>query len=182
MDFGGFIAFNPLSDNGNDIPKSPGNYLVTIRDIKALPSLGHRVITQQFHGQELIYTGIAKKDLHHRIWKSHFGGHAGRSTLRLTLGCLLGYTLIPRDKSNPNNGKVRFNADDERELRSWMKENLVFYVLPNDDPKQLESDLIQQFNPPLNLSGNENPVNQEFRSQLTFLRGQRPWNGYNGAK
>lgn len=177
MNLNDFIEFNPLTDSGSKIPEAPGNYIVTIRDIKALPILGHQIETQQFRGQELIYTGITKKDLHHRIWKSHIGSHAGRSTLRLTLGCLFGYTLIPRDKSNPNNGHVRFNADDERELRGWMKENLVFYILPNDDPKQMESDLIQQFNPPLNLSENDNPVNQEFRSHLTFLRGQRPWNG-----
>lgn len=177
MPLNDFIEFNPQTDPGSKIPEAPGNYIVTIRDIKALPTLGYKIFTQQFRGREVIYTGIAKKDLHHRIWKSHIGSHAGRSTLRLTLGCLFGYTLIPRDKSNPNNGHVRFNADDERQLRTWMKENLVFYILPNDDPKQLESDLIQQFNPPLNLSENENPVNQEFRARLTFLRGQRPWNG-----
>ena len=175
MELNGFISFNPLSDSGNDIPKSPGNYLVTIRDIKALPTLGHKVITRQFCGQEIIYTGIAQKDLHHRIWKSHLGGHAGKSTLRLTLGCLLGYTLIPRDKSNPNNGKVRFNADDERALRNWMIENLVFHFLPNDTPKEMESELIEFYNPPLNLSENENPINREFRAELSYLRSLRPW-------
>ena len=118
MNLNDFIEFNPLTDNGSKIPVTPGNYIVTIRDIKALPTLGHKIVTKQFRGQEMIYTGITKKDLHHRIWKSHIGSNAGRSTLRLTLGCLFGYTLEPRDKSNPNNGHVRVNADDERELRS----------------------------------------------------------------
>ena len=127
MDLNDFITFNPLTDNGYVLPKAPGNYLVTIRDIKALPTLGCRIVTRHFRGQELIYTGITKTDLYHRIWKSHIGSHAGRSTLRLTLGCLLGYKSIPRDKHNPDNGKVRFSADDERELRTWMKENLVFH-------------------------------------------------------
>ena len=175
MNLKDFIAFDPMSDCGNIIPKTPGNYLVTIRDISALPTSGHKVITQQFRGHELIYTGITKRDLNHRIWKSHISSHAGRSTLRLTLGCLLGYTLIPRDKNSPNNGKVRFNADDERELRDWMKKNLLFYFLPNDNPKEFESELIKQFNPPLNLSENESPINREFREDLSFQRSQRPW-------
>ncbi len=170
-----FIEFDPQVDSGSNIPESPGNYIVTIRDIRALPLMGFKIVTQPFRGQEVIYTGITRKDLRHRIWKSHIGSHAGRSTLRLTLGCLFGYAIIPRDRNNPDNGHVRFSPDDERELRSWMKENLVFYILPNDNPKQMESDLIELFNPPLNLSENENPVNLEFRSRLSFLRGQRPW-------
>lgn len=97
------------------------------------------------------------------------------SVNRLTLGCLFGYILIPRDKNGPNNGKVRFNADDERELRAWMKENLVFHILQNDAPKDLESKLIEKFNPPLNLDECTNPINQDFRTTLTHLRGQRPW-------
>ncbi len=176
MNLNDFIPFNPLTDSGRNIPERPGNYIVTIRDIDALPTLGHKIVTRHFNGQEIIYTGISKKNLYKRIWKSHIGGHAGRSTLRLTIGCLFGYTLIPRDKHDPNNGKVRFCPDDERELRTWMKENLVFYILPNDSPKELETELIEMFNPPLNLDECANPVNQEFRSNLTYLRGQRPWN------
>ncbi len=170
MDLDDFILFDPLVDNGNVIPRVPGNYLVTIRDVNSLPKLGYKIVTPQFRGQRLIYTGITKKDLHHRIWNSHFNGHAGRSTLRLTLGCLMGYKLIPRDKSNPNNGKVRFNDEDERKLRDWMKENLLFYFLPNKNPKEFENELIDQFNPPLNLQENDNPLNQEFRSELLSIR------------
>lgn len=175
MNLDNFILFNPQADSGSRIPDAPGNYIVTIRNINELPTLDYKIVTQQFRGHDIIYTGITKKSLYNRIWKSHISSHAGKSTLRLTLGCLFGYTLIPRDKSNPNNGHVRFNADDERELRAWIKENLVFYILPNDSPKDMETELITQFNPPLNISENENPINQDFRSRLTFLRNQRPW-------
>lgn len=174
MDCDGFILFNPLVDNGNTIPKVPGNYLVTIRDINALPSLGYKIVTPKYRGQDLIYTGITQKDLHHRIWNSHLNGHAGRSTLRLTLGCLMGYNLIPRDKYDPDNGKVRFNDDDERELKGWMAENLLFYFQPNNRPKEFENELIERFNPPLNLMENDNPVNLEFRSVLSSLRRRKP--------
>lgn len=175
MNLSVFITFNPLTDAGKPIPAVPGNYVVTIRDINALPSLGYKLVTQQFRGQELIYTGITESSLYRRIWRNHIGSHAGSSTLRLTLGCLFGYTLIPRDKKTPNNGHVRFSPDDERVLRCWMKENLIFHYLPNDTPKALESELIVRFNPPLNLSENENPVNSDFRATVSALRGQRPW-------
>lgn len=175
MDLSGFIVFNPLTESGVQIPKSPGNYIVTIRDIKALPTLGHKITTQQFRGQEIIYTGISKTSLYNRVWQSHISGHAGRSTLRRTLGYLLGYTPIPRDKNAPNNGRIRFNANDEESLKEWIKENLVFHFLPNDIPAVLETELIRSLNPPLNLDENDNPVNQEFRTALSLLRNQRPW-------
>lgn len=175
MNLEDFILFNPLADKGSTIPKLPGNYIVTIRDIKALPTLGHKIVTQAFRGQEIIYTGITKTSLYNRVWQSHISGHAGRSTLRRTLGYLLGYTPIPRDKSNPNNGKIRFNADDEKSLKEWIKENLVFHYLPNDSPRMLETELIRTLNPPLNLDENNNPVNQEFRADLSVLRNEKPW-------
>ena len=175
MNTSDFASFNPLTDAGKSIPAVPGNYLVTIRDIKALPTLGYKLVTQPFRGQELIYTGITEGSLYRRIWKNHIGSHAGSSTLRLTLGCLFGYTLIPRDKKNPNNGHVRFNTDDERDLRRWMKENLIFHYMPNGVPKALETELIARFNPPLNLLENDNPMNRDFLTTISALRGQKPW-------
>ena len=175
MNLNGFIEFNPLTQSGAQIPKSPGNYIVTIRDIKALPTLSYKIITQQFRGQEIIYTGISKTSLYNRVWQSHISGHAGRSTLRRTLGYLLGYAPIPRDKNNPNNGRIRFNVDDEKALKEWIKENLVFHFLPNDTPGVLETELIRSLNPPLNLDENDNHFNQEFRAALSILRNQKPW-------
>ena len=171
----GFSSFDPLIGKGKDLPEVPGNYFVTIRDISALPTLGYTVETKIIDGQNLIYTGIAGTSIRGRIWRNHLGGNAGHSTLRLTLGCLFGCTLIPRDKKDPDNGHVRFKEDDERELTAWMKKNLIFHYLPCDSPKVLESKLIEQFNPPLNLSGSINPVNQEFRAALTLFRSQKPW-------
>lgn len=175
MNLNDFILFDPLTNVKADLPKENGNYIVTIRDIKALPTHGCKIVTPLFHGQDVIYTGITSKGLCHRIGNQHFGDNAGRSTLRLSLGCLLGYTLIPRDKSNPENGMVRFNPSDELLLLEWMKKNLLFYYLPNESPDEIEAELIRELNPPLNLMGNYNPINLEFRSVLKTLRRQRPW-------
>ena len=172
-----FILFDPLVNHKSNLPKKKGNYIVTIRDIRALPTQGCKIVTSLLQGREVIYTGITSnsKGLYYRIGNQHLGDNAGRSTLRLSLGCLLGYTLIPRDKSKPDNGMVRFNVNDELALLKWMNENLLFYFLPNESPKKLEAKLIEELNPPLNLQENYNPVNQEFRTAIKSLRRQRPW-------
>ncbi len=175
MDLKDFITFDPQTQNGKDLPETPGNYLVTIRDINALPTFGYTIEAPTYRGQHLIYTGVAGTSIRGRVWKNHFCGNAGHSTLRLTLGILLGFTPIPRDKKNPNNGHVRFVLEEERQLRSWMTENLLFHYLPNEAPKSLESELIGNLNPPLNLDENYNPVNWEFRNTLRTLRNRKPW-------
>lgn len=175
MELNDFTLFNPLVNNSKDLPLSPGNYIVTIRDISELPTRGCEVVTPLFRGNNLIYTGITGKTLRNRIWNQHLGNNAGRSTLRLTLGCLLGYEPVPRDKRNPDNGIVRFCPADEEKLRVWMKNYFLFYYLPNDSRESMEEELIRMFNPPLNLMKNINPVNSEYRSVIKTLRRQRPW-------
>ena len=175
MDLDNFTLFDPIVDMKSALPKENGNYIVTIRDVNNLPTHGSKIVTPLFRGQDVIYTGITSKGLRNRIGNQHLGKNAGRSTLRLSLGCLLGYTLIPRDKSNPDNGMVRFNDPDEALLLEWMRDNLLFYYQPNESPHELEAELIQSLNPPLNLQGNYNPVNQEFRAILKTLRRQKPW-------
>ena len=175
MELTGFIEFDPKKDKGKDLPEVPGNYLVTIRDINSLPTLGYSLEVPLYKGKHLIYTGVAGTNLRGRIWRNHIGGNAGHSTLRLTIGCLLGYTPIPRDKKNPNNGHVRFVIDEERELRAWMKENLVFHYLHNESPDKMETKLIEDYNPPLNIDKNKNPINQEYRDTISSLRTEKPW-------
>ena len=174
MELNDFILFDPLVNDGKDLPLSPGNYIVTIRDIRELPTKNCEVVTPVFRGHNLIYTGITGDTLRNRIWNQHLGDNAGRSTLRLTLGCLKGYKPIPRDKNNPNNGMVRFCHEDEKALQVWMKKNLLFYYFKNNNPKAIEEDLIEEFNPPLNLMKNYNPVNREYRRIVSDLRSQKP--------
>ena len=170
-----FVRFDPAADKGTDIPEVPGNYLVLIRDYEKFPNLDYDTSFQVFQGMDVIYTGVAGSSLRSRIWKNHLSGNAGHSTLRLSLGCLMGYTLIPRDKKDPDNGHVRFDDNDERELTAWMKENLIFYYMPFDMPEVLENELIERLNPPLNLLKNFNEENMEFRLALSDLRKKKPW-------
>lgn len=169
----GFRLFDPSKNNKSDLPRENGNYIVAIRDVKKLPFHGYTVNTTKFQDYPVIYTGITSNGLYTRIGNQHLGTNAGRSTLRLSLGCLLGYKLVPRDKNNPDNGKVRFSEYDEMMLLNWMKENLLFYYQKNYSPESLETKLIDYFNPPLNLKGNNNPTNLSFRDYLSILRSKK---------
>ncbi len=168
-----FQIFDPFCNNRCSIQESPGNYIVTIRDISVLPTRGHEIITKEFDEKNIIYTGKST-NLKKRIWNNHITGNASLSTLRLSLGCLLGYTLISRDKNDPYNGKVRFSPEEEKKLSSWIKENLVFYYFVNDKQSELELSLIKEFNPPLNLDECKSLVNWEFRSAIKYYRSMPP--------
>ena len=123
-----------------------------------------------WEGLSVIYVGQSKKSLRKRDVRQHFNGNAGSSTLRKSLGCLKGLTLVPRDVNNPSNGKTKFGDNDEQKLSEWMKANLLFYYCVNTQVDCLEAMLIKRFNPPLNLQGNKSPVNADYRKELSRLR------------
>lgn len=87
-----------------------------------------------------------------------------------SLGCLLGFKLIPRDINSPQNGKTTFDEFDERTLTEWMKDNLLLFYYANNDYANVEKELIRTYNPPLNLQGNFNKTNLDFRKELSALR------------
>lgn len=88
------------------------------------------------------------------------------------LGCLLGFQLIPRDANAPQNGKTKFNEDNEKTLSVWMEDNLLLFFYANDEYTAVEKELIKAYNPPLNLQGNFYRINSEFRKVLSSLRTQ----------
>lgn len=51
-----------------------------------------------------------------------------------------------------------------------MQENLTMFFLPTANYEKLEEQVIAMLNPPLNLKGNANPINKEFRALLGNLR------------
>lgn len=117
-----------------------------------------------------MYVGKSSKSLRIRDYNQHFTGTAGYSTIRKSLGCLLGFKLIPRDINSPQNGKTKFNETDESVLTEWMKDNLLLFHYANNDYADIEKELIRIYNPPLNLQGNFNKINLNFRKELSALR------------
>lgn len=169
-DLSKFQKFLPLTDSENNIPNLPGNYIVCLKNGSKLPDIGVECITQKLNDLEVIYTGIASQSLKTRDYEQHFcGNNAGRSTLRKSIGAMFGYRQIPRDK-DPNTGKTKFSDEDEQKLSKWMRENLILYFFPNNNPEELEDGLILKLNPPLNLNKNKNFINLEYRQELSRLR------------
>jgi hypothetical protein len=130
-------------------------------------------ILTNFEGFQVIYTGIAGGSLRTRDFRQHFkGNNAGRSTLRKSLGVLFGYKQIPRD-SDRNTGKTKFGNADEVKLSEWMSNNLIMFFFPTSDYDSIEIELINHFNPPLNLKDNSNIINADFRQLLSSLRAKK---------
>ena len=169
----GYTVYDPLVNRKNDIPEEAGNYIVTLRARSAIPGNYPNIVMQEFEGKRVIYTGVSAKNLRGRIGHDHFAGHSSFSTFRISLGCLMGFPLIHRDRV-PDGKHYRFSPENETELSQWMKENLIVYHKPSMYFEDIETMLILALNPPLNLDKNDSPVNAGFREHLKDLRSRRP--------
>lgn len=168
-----FICFDPHTNELGAIPDTAGNYLICLRSGSKLPQYLNTPILTKHNDLMVIYTGIASKSIRKRDYRQHFrSNNAGMSTLRKSLGVLMKFKLIPRDK-NPNSGKTKFCLEDELLLSEWMNNNLLLFYLPNSNFREYEILLINYFNPPLNLKDNKNEINTEFRQELSALRSKR---------
>ncbi len=174
-----YKMFDPTSLDRGLPPELPGIYIFLLRPGVTLPEI---MITSQptfstldYEGTDyrVLYTGVTSKTLYERVFKTHlFGNNAGKSTLRKSLGCLWGYPFIYRDK-NPNlakTPKTKYRDEDEKAITQWMKQNLLVLVTPNANFDEDETELIEAFNPPLNLDKNSNFENLDYRMQIKKLR------------
>jgi hypothetical protein len=129
--------------------------------------------THARHGHHLLYVGIAprrpaasgstsKQNLRKRL-RTHYARNAYGSTLRLTLGCLLGLQL----QATGGNPKRLTFGPAEATLNDWMADHARVVWMACDDPWVVEEKLIEDLSLPLNLRGNaHNPF-------YTTLRGIR---------
>ena len=156
--------------------EAPGNYIFLLRSDVVLSTdmiaeqPAFTTLTYDGTAYRVLYTGVTKDSLYRRVFKIHLtGNNAGRSTLRKSLGCLWGYTFVARDKK-PNSTKTKFADMDETSITVWMRKNLLVLFVPNSNFEADEQELIDTFNPPLNLDKNHNTVNLNYRQQLKVLR------------
>ncbi len=140
------------------VPREPGVYgWYFLQPPPGVPTAGcHRV------GEAvLLYVGIASQ-LQRRL-KQHLGSDASRSTLRRSLGALLGDELgIHLQKIN---GRHRFGAG-EAALSAWIAANARVVWQDDFKPAQLQRSLIHALALPLNVQHNLHP----FRKTLSTLR------------
>lgn len=91
-----FKLFDPMRDYSSILPDIPGNYLVVLRTSSLLPQIE---VLPEFHYIDynnnhypIIYTGISTVSIRKRDYQQHFiGNNAGKSTLRKSLGSLMGF-------------------------------------------------------------------------------------------
>ena len=168
-----FKLFDPMTMDSNTLPNVAGNYVFLLRKGSQLPKVDIEPkipeVTLDGNTYQAIYTGIASENLRQRVYRTHFvGNNASRSTLRKSIGSLIGYDLIPRKEGDFKHKK--FKPADEEKLTEWMMSNLLLAFVENADPEPWEVKLIAELNPPLNLEKNHNKVNAEFRALLSKLR------------
>lgn len=152
------------------VPRLPGVYGWYFREIPPGVPTEHCI---SHDGLTLYYVGIAPsqgvepagQNLASRIY-THLCRTARRSTLRLSLGCLLGDQLgiqLQKTKS----GKHFTFGEGEKLLSDWMSENAFVTWVTRNEPWILEEHLIKTLSLPLNLRGNEShpfhPVLAEMR-------------------
>ena len=171
-----FTEFDPQNTTIDKIPSCEGNYIVVLRDGSNLPKdrINFEPKFSDYNNHRVIYTGISI-NLRKRDIDNHLNGTAGKSTLRKSLGVLFGYQLIPRDKNKITN-KTTFKDDDEAQLSTWMKNNLLFYHCANNKSETYEIELIKKYDPPLNLDKKQVPKDSEnktYRDAVSVLRASK---------
>lgn len=126
-------------------------------------------------GLTLLYVGIAPKEtrhgrpsrqtLYHRI-RYHYRGNAEGSTLRLTLGCLLGERLGIQLRRVGSGKRMTF-GEGEQVLSAWMAENAFVSWVVTEEPWRVEAGVIRTTCVPLNLDQNRA---HPFHAALSAMR------------
>jgi hypothetical protein len=119
----------------------------------------------------LLYVGIAPRHMRPRASRQslrtriryHFRGNAAGSTLRLTLGCLLGLEL----RGVGSGARMTFGRDGEAALNAWLEDNAWVCWFPCDQPWLVEAAVIGRADLPLNLDQNRA---HPFHARLTEAR------------
>lgn len=97
--------------------------------------------------------------------RNHYRGNASGSTLRLTLGCLLGLELRRVGSSE----RMTFGKAGEAALSRWTADNARVCWIEQNEPWTPESRLISELDVPLNLDQNHHNA---FYGHLKDLRAQ----------
>lgn len=152
-----------IADAPAHVPDKPGLYAI-YGDDEAWTELG-----LERRPDDLLYVGKAEDSLVSRELRGHFAidvtrrPQTGSSTVRRSFAALLHDTLglrgTPRNPSRPGHfSNYGLSAEHDTALTSWMHEHLMLAVWPADDITEplrtVESAVIIQWTPPLNLAGN----------------------------
>ena len=127
-------------------------------------------------GLSLLYIGTAGADqgkngtLRNRLGDHHLGGNERRSTVCQTLAALMPEVAGAAVARNER-GRIKFHTSGEgaARMRQWMDQNIAACWIADPRPADLEIDLVQYYQPPLNIEFNRH----RFVMELQALRSRR---------
>lgn len=134
-----------------------------------------------------LYVGKAESTLAARDLAGHFGINEGRrqsptgsSTVRRSLAALLaptqGYRGRPRNPEKPSHfANYGLSSAHDKKLSAWMRRRLRVTFWPHDDAsalENLETEVLQVFLPPLNLTKVQTPWLAQVKASRSVLKAQ----------
>jgi hypothetical protein len=134
------------------VPKEPGVYAWYFRTVPPRIDASGCV---EYRGLRLLYTGVSPgrtpstQTVRNRV-RYHYGGNAYGSTLRRSLGVLLGIPL----RRVGGGDRTTFHSG-ECDLDEWMAENAFAIWTPHPKPLEAEASMVAKCDLPLNLMGNQ---------------------------
>lgn len=149
--------FKDINESEHIIPDAPGLFCIRIKDPKALDAVFLNVLNERNH--TILYIGVASESL--RIFFEEELKAKGHGTFFRTIGAVLGY--LPEEGSligKNNQDTYKFSANDEQEIIVWIEEHLVVnWIATNTDLHAVQSKLIKEHLPLLNIAGNPGVIN-----------------------
>jgi hypothetical protein len=152
-----------VASRPSPVPARPGVYAFYFNET---PPGIITAACHQVNRHALLYVGIApkapplngrppsKSNLRHRL-RTHYCGNAEGSTLRRTLGCLLGEQLGIKLRRVGSGGRYTFTNPGEQLLDEWMQQHAFVTWVETSAPWGLEKHLLSSvLRLPLNLDGN----------------------------
>jgi hypothetical protein len=127
-----------------------------------IPFCNHRLYTYnvETNWYYLVYIGICPRDentkkqfLRERIVDCHLGNKICNSTFRQSLSALL-RNHKPYIKKSGKKNKIYIQEDEEEEITNFIEKHFVLGVQYHNTPWDIEKELIEKYNPPINLTHN----------------------------
>ena len=154
------------------IPEISGVYGWFFKDI---PPFVHTEGCIRHQNMTLLYIGISpdkknkpqsRQHLKKRI-TNHYAGNAEGSTLRRSLGILLTPESHYPLRRVGSGRRMTFTHNGEQWLDAWMEKNAYVFWVEQENPWELEEDLLSALSLPLNIQGNRS---HPFVKKLNRLR------------
>lgn len=152
--------FKRASVIDNIVPNSSGIYCIRVKEYSVLPTPFDKILEEKNHS--IIYIGIATQSLNDRLLNNELRAK-GHGTFFRSIGAVLGYLPVEGSLSNKvNKINYKFSLEIQNRIIAWINNNLlVNWIELEENLNQIESSLIQQYCPLLNIK--HNPiVNKEF--------------------